>query len=1342
MSRIVSYPYDNDIKDADAWIGSEAATTRTKQYTAEAVANYLNINGKISIGGQMAYEYVANSLDGVGTFSLFGGGISPVAFSAVTKLTYSNIDKGGQRVVEFLNLLIGSDILIAEQKEISTFGYYTLNSYVVNAGNSDYYDLSVTFKDGNGAMAFKKIYDIQNFVLANDATQSPWELVAEGINYPVGNVGIGITTSEDYLNVEKTNLTNDITRGVRIKLTKDNATGTDFVARGYALTSTVENTSSGNVSFVQGSTSSAIHSGTGDMSILAGQVGRATHEGSGVVSGVYGGYSSGKASGTGVAIIDFIIGDVIVAELNNPNASVRKYHGINNTLKFTTGTVTEEAVVTTLDIDSSATAIINGDFSYLKINRNTAYPTISGSARSIYSDSVLPSTFTGSVSIGKSTLPTSSLEVTGNVKFDSYGIGNITGTPTQRLGVDSTGNVIEIPIGSGAVDGSGTTNFITKWIDTDTIGDSVMFDNGTNVGIGTTSPTQAKLVVNTTSLVASAFGRDGTDGDVVQIYNGLAGSTKVIALGTIGNDGTIYSQYGDLLLQPTAGNVGIGTTSPSQKLHVNAGTTNTVALFESTDATSRIVLKDNSGEGHVAAIGDNITFATSSSGSERMRITSTGNVGIGTTSPGAKLDVSDSIPVLRITGTRNASWTIGQTMASLEYFSEDASGSSANSVRASINLVNETSVYGSTTGLSFSTKGDVAGSPIEAMRINSSGNVGIGTTSPTKNLEVSAATDTTISIASSDTSINVGQNIGILEFASNNETSLSQAYTAFSKIKTISESAVSGTGSVNGAITFETASANVISERMRIDSSGAIKFNAYDSTNQTGTPTYVLGTDASGNVVKVLGGDIPGGGGTVTGTGAATQVAFWDGTSSLSGSNGLYWDNTNGHLGIGDTTPNAKLRVVTTNSETSINTVDILHSRNNPDVATNAVRIDMNLSGADNTTADRINSGLFLDIDSSADGDASNEHRIYGVYSDVRFSGFSDLVRAGYFLAESNNITEKTGQLVGVFGNAVHDASSTSGGVTNMYGAYGISSIQDLGDVDNAFGGFFLTQVSSARGNANVGVTKGVEGRVSIDKATTISYGEMTAVSGVIDNNEGTLPTFGNQYLFKGDYQGTKGGSAYGIYTEGDKHYFEGDVGIGTTSPTRALEVVKTDASNILGVFDSNSSINTQIAFSDANSTAGQYSTRIGSIGDGLGFWTNGSNQRMCIDSAGNVGIGTTSPSEILHISGTGEKFLKIASTDQAAGIKISSDGTGEWKVYQRNSFDGLEFEYGGTSAMTFLANRNVGIGTISPASRLDVSGGDVEVKDIASGVIMKSPDGTRYRVTVANGGTLSVAAV
>lgn len=54
----------------------------------------------------------------------------------------------------------------------------------------------------------------------------------------------------------------------------------------------------------------------------------------------------------------------------------------------------------------------------------------------------------------------------------------------------------------------------------------------------------------------------------------------------------------------------------------------------------------------------------------------------------------------------------------------------------------------------------------------------------------------------------------------------------------------------------------------------------------------------------------------------------------------------------------------------------------------------------------------------------------------------------------------------------------------------------------------------------------------------------------------------------------------------------------------------------------------------------------------------------------------------------------------------------------------------------------NVGVGTDTPASSLDVANGDVEVSQIASGIILKSPDGTRYRVTVANGGTLTVTAV
>ena len=59
-------------------------------------------------------------------------------------------------------------------------------------------------------------------------------------------------------------------------------------------------------------------------------------------------------------------------------------------------------------------------------------------------------------------------------------------------------------------------------------------------------------------------------------------------------------------------------------------------------------------------------------------------------------------------------------------------------------------------------------------------------------------------------------------------------------------------------------------------------------------------------------------GGTVTGTGAATQVTFWDGTSNVNGDTAFNWDNTNKRLGIGTTTPIAKLNVLgATNSTTA-----------------------------------------------------------------------------------------------------------------------------------------------------------------------------------------------------------------------------------------------------------------------------------------------------------------------------------------------------------------------------------------------------------------------------------------
>jgi hypothetical protein len=127
------------------------------------------------------------------------------------------------------------------------------------------------------------------------------------------------------------------------------------------------------------------------------------------------------------------------------------------------------------------------------------------------------------------------------------------------------------------------------------------------------------------------------------------------------------------------------------------------------------------------------------------------------------------------------------------------------------------------------------------MRIDSSGNVGIGTTNPGAKLEIShSGTNNGLLLENTLNSSNYQIALNIRE----NEGLIFQRWIA---------------GAFNGNL-------------MRIGYTGAIKFDAYDSTNQTGTPTYLLGTDGSGNVVKTLstpGGDpgpyLPLAGGTMTG---------------------------------------------------------------------------------------------------------------------------------------------------------------------------------------------------------------------------------------------------------------------------------------------------------------------------------------------------------------------------------------------------------------------------------------------------------------------------------------------
>ena len=160
MARISSYPRDLEVQDNDAWVGTESSNRLTRNFTAAAVAKYLNIKGKISISAQMVFKFdTGNTNNGE-----FTGPADGSALTAITTMQISTVDASGQNTVSFIEYLVGSNILISEQNNISDFGHFTIDSYTAGATVST---LNLTNIGGNGNLDLNKFYDFAVFTLSS-----------------------------------------------------------------------------------------------------------------------------------------------------------------------------------------------------------------------------------------------------------------------------------------------------------------------------------------------------------------------------------------------------------------------------------------------------------------------------------------------------------------------------------------------------------------------------------------------------------------------------------------------------------------------------------------------------------------------------------------------------------------------------------------------------------------------------------------------------------------------------------------------------------------------------------------------------------------------------------------------------------------------------------------------------------------------------------------------------------------------------------------------------------------------------------------------------------------------
>jgi hypothetical protein len=871
-----------------------------------------------------------------------------------------------------------------------------------------------------------------------------------------------------------------------------------------------------------------------------------------------------------------------------------------------------------------------------------------------------------------------------------------------------------------------------KFLNDVAVDSSVLYVDTINdrVGIGTTEPrvplqvsssevdtdfliecsnTQARMSINNTSTGDS------------QINFQLSNSSK-FAIGVDNSDSDKFKISGssalgsnDRLVVDSTGNVGIGTTGPTAPLHIQGGATSEVLKIEANANPYIRWVENGTNVGMLFFSSTNAYLSNMSNGSllfrtnntDKMTITGGGNVGIGTTNPTSDLHISDNFPRITLQDTDGTN--------TLSYIDQD--GSYLNLIAR--NGTNNGNIrfrrYDGTT-------------TTDSMIINSSGNVGIGTTNPATKLHIgtlstSGVTTEEFRIQSGTSSGNGGTAIANLVTGAFGTSGIyfgnQSTYTSQDAYLKYADSSNATTLHFSSSLNLESGSSG---SRMYINSVG----NVGIGTTAPADILHVDGARSNFNGIKI--GE------------NSTNIQFIDDGKLAVGNNDwlIFTEGGQefmraggqGNVGIGTTSPAHKLHVV---GNTKIEGVVIVNSANS------SLYIgDSNTGQSSTSTGDRnvvIGPSAFRSNTSAkyntAVGHAAMQDTTTGNYNSVLGNqALRDNIDGDFNVAVGNQtmaFTTNSSNNTAVGYRALYQAQSDSNTAIGQ-GAFNSLQSSTSSGGNTGIGQEVLNKITSGRRNVGVGYAAGQKyGGGNNNVVTANDSVFIGADSDAGGDNQTNQIVIGYNAIGLGSNTAVLGNNSI-VTTQ-----LKGNVGINTTNPNQKLTIkgndnyVATEQTNY--VWGGTNTIGVRMGTSTAGvldfrrwdggvthgTAAITQTTSDGGWGldfrvDNKSTNTSATTSRMFLSTSGEVGIGTRNPSEKLHVYNGSAYITPI----------VYAANQNDWVIktgaYNNTAFDqGLKIKStsGGTSYMAFettsavetmvLRSGKVGIGTTNPTSKLTV---------------------------------------